>query len=68
MKRQFASVIVRPRAAVQRLLGDVRGGTTIEYGLILAFMVLMMLVALTQMADVAQTMWSDISSRVTKAR
>lgn len=62
------SVIVHARALVHRLWGDVRGGTAIEYGLILAFMVLMMFVALTQMADVAQGMWTDISSRVTKAR
>lgn len=60
--------VLRPPALVRRVLGDVRGGTAIEYGLILAFMVLMMFVALTQMAGVAKGMWNDISTRVTSAR
>ncbi|WP_375272438.1 Flp family type IVb pilin [Sphingomonas sp.] len=45
-----------------------RGGTTsIEYGFIMAIIVLAVFVVVIQLADVTKRMWSDIDSRVTSA-
>lgn len=59
------------RAPALRLLAalrSTRGGTSIEYGLILAFIVLVMFGALVNLADTTKAMWTDISTRVTTAR
>ena len=45
-----------------------RGATAIEYGLILALVVLTIMVALMGVADVTTNMWGDIHSKVEKAR
>jgi pilus assembly protein Flp/PilA len=49
------------------LLRSQRGSSAVEYGFILALIVLASFVALAQLADVTQTMWSDIRTRVTNA-
>lgn len=54
----------RPR----RLLRDRRGASSIEYGLILAFVVLAMFGALSQTAAVTRDLWSTISDRFVNAR
>jgi pilus assembly protein Flp/PilA len=45
-----------------------RGGTAIEYGLILALVVLAMMGALMGVADVTTNMWGNISTKVQNAR
>lgn len=67
-RNRSRSHALRAARALRALVRSVRGGTTIEYGLILAFIVLMMFGALMQMADVTKGMWNDISTRVTSAR
>ena len=51
-----------------RLAKDPRGVSAIEYGLIIAVIVLIWLIAFTLFADVAVGMWHDIGKRVTEAR
>ncbi len=41
------------------------GTSSVEYGFILAFIVLVIFIAIVQLADVTQRMWSDIHTRVT---
>lgn len=50
-----------------RLASDRRGGTAIEYGLILALVVLVMFVSLQALAGVTTDMWSNVSSKVQNA-
>lgn len=62
----------RPSAvAMRRLAGrlarDSRGGSAIEYGLILAIVVLGLMVALIGLADVTVGMWGDINTKVSAA-
>jgi pilus assembly protein Flp/PilA len=54
----------RPR----RLLGDRRGASTVEYGLILAFIVLMMFGALMNVAGITKDMWNDMAAKVASAK
>lgn len=61
-------LFARPFRRFSALLRDSRGASTIEYGLILAFIVLMMFGALTQMAGTTRNMWNDVSNQVTNAR
>ncbi|KQT32320.1 hypothetical protein ASG29_10955 [Sphingomonas sp. Leaf412] len=61
----------RPPAAIYRfavrLARDSRGGSAIEYGLILAIVVLGTFAALLGLADVTTGMWRDIAAKVTAA-
>ncbi|QNE33079.1 Flp family type IVb pilin [Sphingomonas sp. NBWT7] len=52
----------------RRLLRDRRAATAVEYGLILAVIVLAMMVSLIGVADVTKGVWSNVSSKVTNAR
>ena len=56
-----------PRGLSARLAGDRRAATAVEYGLILALIVLAMLAALKGMASGTTGMWSDINTKVTNA-
>lgn len=47
---------------------DRRGATAVEYGLILALVVLAMMSALVGVADVTGNMWGNISTKVQNAR
>lgn len=58
----------RLRRAVARLAGDRRAATAVEYGLILALIVLAMFGALSEMAGVTVGMWNNTSTKVTNAR
>ena len=49
------------------LLSDERGATAIEYGLIIAMIVLAMFVALTSVADATTNMWNMVSTKVQSA-
>lgn len=55
-----------PRLArwMQRLRTDRKAATTVEYGLILAFVVLAIMAAVTAVADKTSGMWSQIDHRV----
>lgn len=46
-----------------RLLRDQRGATAVEYGLILAMIVLAMLGALSGVANETNRMWGDVHSK-----
>ena len=50
------------------LVRDRRAATAVEYGLILALVVLTMMGALTGVASVTTNMWGNISSKVQTAR
>ncbi len=46
------------------LLRDRRGGTAIEYGLIVSLIIIAMMVALQNFATVSIGMWNNISSKM----
>ncbi|MEH3160209.1 MAG: Flp family type IVb pilin [Sphingomonas taxi] len=48
-------------------LRDSRGATAVEYGLILALIVIVMIVALKGLAGVTIAMWTDVSTKVVAA-
>ena len=56
--------LYRVRRAVVHLLADRRGATAIEYGLILAFVVLAMFVALSELGSTTSRMWDNVSAKV----
>ena len=61
----------RHRAAMRwvvKLVRDRRAATAVEYGLILALVVLTMMAALTGVASVTTNMWGNISTKVQTAR
>lgn len=51
----------------QRMIGDERGATAIEYGLILALIVLAIMVALHSFADATINMWDNVAEKVVNA-
>ncbi len=58
------------RAAVRlinRLLRDRRAATAVEYGFILALIVLAMMASLMSVANVTIGMWGDVSTKVESA-
>ncbi|MDR6847677.1 pilus assembly protein Flp/PilA [Sphingomonas sp. BE270] len=52
---------------LKKLLGDRRGATAVEYGLIVALIVIAMVTALTQLANSTTTMWGNVSTKVSAA-
>ncbi len=56
------------RMAVILLLRDRRGATAVEYGFILALIVLAMIGALTDVGNVTSSMWNNINTKVTNAQ
>ena len=58
-----------PSCAIKRLIrfaGDRRAATAIEYGLIVSLVVIAMIGAFTQVADVTTALWGNISTKVSK--
>lgn len=55
-------------AFVRRLMRDRKAATAIEYGMILALIVLAMLGALSGVADATIGLWNNISTKVERAR
>ncbi|MDB5671057.1 MAG: Pilus assembly protein [Alphaproteobacteria bacterium] len=49
---------------ISNLIRDERAATAVEYGLILAMIVLAMIGALTMLASSTTTMWNNVSSTV----
>ena len=53
------------RALFRKLRASERGATAVEYGLILALIVLVMLSALTNVATKTIKMWNHVATEVT---
>ena len=65
-RKSFVSVaLVR---SIIRALRDRRGATATEYGLILAFVVVGLIVGLTALAGSTTGMWNTVENKVTSAR
>ncbi len=47
---------------------DRRGATAVEYGLILSLIVIVLLVALANMANVTIDIWNNVATKVVNAR
>ena len=52
-------------ARLRRIWTDTGGATAVEYGFILALIVLVMFAALASVGDVTISMWNNINDRVT---
>ena len=50
------------------LLRDKRGGTAIEYGLIISLVVITMVGAFIQVANSTTSMWGNVNSKMETAR
>ena len=61
------SAIKRARAAALRLAADQRGATAVEYGLIVALVVIAMIASLAGVADETISMWNHVSDSVSDA-
>ena len=57
-----------PAYFFRALILDQRGATAVEYGLILAMIVLALMGSLIGLADITSTMWNDVSDKVQQAR
>lgn len=55
------------RIKSSRLVADQRGATAVEYGLIVACIVIVMVVSLHGLASVTTEMWNDVSNKVVSA-
>ena len=51
-------------AFIRKLLRSAAGATAVEYGLIVALIVIAMLVALFSLADTTIGMWNDVAQNV----
>jgi len=61
------TVIMGLRAIFRKILACTTGTSSIEYGMILAVIVLAMLVALQALATTTSTMWGDIADKSSNA-
>jgi pilus assembly protein Flp/PilA len=55
-------------ATIKRLIGDRKGGTAIEYGLIAALVVITMIAAFVEVANTTTTMWGNVNTKMERAR
>lgn len=53
---------------IRRLLGDRKGGTAIEYGLVVALIVIAMIASLQGVANATVGLWFNINANVATAR
>lgn len=53
---------------LRKLYHDDRGATAIEYGMILAMIVIAIMLSLNGMADQINALWSTVSDKVVTAR
>ena len=53
---------------IGRFLGNDSGATAVEYGFILALVVIAILAALASFAEASNDMWSNVSAKVVGAR
>ena len=52
---------------IRRLMGDRKGGTAIEYGLIAALVIITMIASFVEVARTTTGMWNNISSKAGNA-
>ncbi len=52
---------------IRRLSRDRRAATAVEYGFILALIVIAMFASLASVANITTTMWSNVSNQVEQA-
>jgi pilus assembly protein Flp/PilA len=52
---------------IKKLIRNCKGATAIEYGLILAMIVLAMMVALSNVASRTNNMWYNVANKVTNS-
>jgi len=52
---------------LQRLMRETRAATAVEYGLILALIVIAMVASFVNVANSTTTMWNNVSTKVTTA-
>jgi pilus assembly protein Flp/PilA len=50
------------------LIGDRKAATAVEYGLILALIVMALMVGLNQLSSSSTTLWGNISTKVQNAK
>lgn len=55
------------RRLLSSLKSDVKGATAVEYGLIIALIVLVMIAALSSVATKTNEMWNNVTDKVTNA-
>ena len=67
MKPQYSATTLVIRTIV-RAIRDRRGATVIEYGLILAFVFIAMIIGLTALANTTTDMWGNVSTKVATAK
>jgi pilus assembly protein Flp/PilA len=56
-----------PAHFFRALMNDRKGATAVEYGLIVALIVIAMVGALITLADVTTSMWTNVSDKVQAA-
>lgn len=56
------------KRAFGKLLRDTRGATAVEYGLILALIVLALMAALLEFARTSVEIWDNVAEKVTNAQ
>jgi pilus assembly protein Flp/PilA len=56
------------RTILSRLLNDRQGATTVEYGMILAFIVLAIIASMSGVADKTTGLWASVAHSVTEAQ
>ncbi|MDG5489510.1 Flp family type IVb pilin [Sphingomonas sp. FW199] len=54
--------------AIRRFARNRRGGTAIEYGLIVSLVVIAIIGALQSLASETTSMWNDVANKVERAR
>jgi pilus assembly protein Flp/PilA len=59
--------VLRALRSPRKLFRDNRGATAVEYGLILAMIVLALLSGLAVLGNGTQAMWGDINTKVANA-
>ncbi len=55
------------RRLLSSLKSDVKGATAVEYGLIIALIVLAMIVAFSNVATKTNNMWNNVTDKVNNA-
>jgi pilus assembly protein Flp/PilA len=58
------TIVIR---TISRALRDPRGATALEYGLIIALVVIAMVAGLTAVADTTTGMWGNVNTKVANA-
>jgi pilus assembly protein Flp/PilA len=65
---QFNSPFVKPLRTLLRLVQDRRGATAVEYGLILGFVVVALIVGLSSLGNSTSRLWGHVDSKVAEAK